>query len=142
VTRACSSSTPIGSSSEDAAIATTCWASTSSALRGTTVGSMRPSRISFTTTAHSRRSARNFGKMRPLDVSPTECPARPMRCSPRATDFGDSICRTRSTAPMSMPSSSDEVATRQGRFPAFSSSSTTVRSSRASEPWCARAIST
>jgi hypothetical protein len=29
----------------------------------------------------------------------------------RATDFGDSTCSTRSTAPMSMPSSSDEVAT-------------------------------
>ncbi len=42
---------------------------------------------------------------------------------------------------MSMPSSSDEVATRHGSSPAFSSSSTTVRSSRASEPWWARAIS-
>ena len=65
-----------------------------------------------------------------------------MRCRPRATDLGDSICSTRSTAPMSMPSSSEEVATRHGSAPAFSSSSTFVRSSRASEPWCARAIST
>ena len=90
-----------------AAIATICWASTSSALRGTTVGSIRPSRISRATTAHSSRSARNFGKIRPLLVSPTPWPARPMRCRPRATDFGDSTCSTRSTAPMSMPSSSD-----------------------------------
>ena len=42
---------------------------------------------------------------------------------------------------MSMPSSSDEVATRQGSVPALSRSSMTTRSSRASEPWWARAIS-
>ena len=51
-------------------------------------------------------------------------PARPIRCRPRATDFGDSTWITRSTAPMSMPSSSDEVATRHGIRPAFRSSST------------------
>ena len=100
-----------------------------------------PSRIRRTTTAHSSRSARNFGKIRPRLTSPTLCPARPIRCSPRATDFGDSTWITRSTAPMSIPSSSEEVATRHGSSPAFSSSSTTVRSSRASEPWWARAIS-
>ena len=87
------------------------------------------------TTAHSSRSPRNLGKMRPRLTSPTPWPARPMRCRPRATDFGDSICSTRSTAPMSMPSSSELVATRHGSSPAFSSSSTFVRSSRASEPW-------
>ena len=42
---------------------------------------------------------------------------------------------------MSIPSSSELVATRHGSCPAFSSSSTFVRSSLASEPWCARAIS-
>ena len=42
---------------------------------------------------------------------------------------------------MSMPSSSDEVATRQGSCPPFSISSITRRSSWASEPWWARAIS-
>ena len=42
---------------------------------------------------------------------------------------------------MSIPSSSELVATRHGSRPAFSSSSTFVRSSRASEPWWARAIS-
>ena len=36
------------------------------------------------------------------------------RCSPRATDFGLSTWITRSTAPMSMPSSRLDVATRQG----------------------------
>ena len=94
------------------------------------------------TTAHSSRSARNLGKMRPLEVSPTLWPARPIRCRPRVTDFGDSTCSTRSTAPMSMPSSRLEVATRHGSSPALSWSSITSRSSRASEPWCARAIST
>ena len=123
------------------AIATICWASTSSALRGTTVGSIRPSCMRRATTAHSSRSPRNLGKIRPRLTSPTPCPARPIRCSPRATDLGDSICSTRSTAPMSMPSSSELVATRHGSSPAFSSSSTFVRSSRASEPWWARAIS-
>ena len=142
MTSACSSSTAMPSGSADTAIATICWASTSSALRGTTVGSIRPSCMRRATTAHSSRSPRNFGKMRPRLTSSTPCPARPMRCSPRATDFGDSICSTRSTAPMSMPSSSELVATRHGSSPAFSSSSTFVRSSRASEPWCARAIST
>ena len=39
-------------------------------------------------------------------------PARPMRCMPLATEGGASICTTRSIAPMSMPSSSEEVATR------------------------------
>ena len=49
-----------------AAIATICWASTSSGLRGTTVVSIRPSRMRWATTAHSSRSARNLGKMRPV----------------------------------------------------------------------------
>ena len=34
------------------------------------------------TTAHSSRSARNLGKMRPRETSPTPWPARPMRCRP------------------------------------------------------------
>jgi len=142
VTSACRSSTETPSGSALTASATICWASTSSALRGTTVGSIRPSCMRFATTAHSSRSPRNFGKIRPTLTSSTPCPARPMRCSPRATDLGDSIWITRSTAPMSMPSSSELVATRHGSSPALSSSSTFVRSSRASEPWWARAIST
>lgn len=42
-------------------------------------------------------------------------------------------------APMSMPSSSDEVATTAGRRPALSSASICCRCSRLTEPWCARA---
>ena len=40
---------------------------------------------------------------------------------------------------MSMPSSSDDVATSAGSCPDFSSSSTSSRCSRAIEPWCERA---
>ena len=66
-------------------------------------------------------------------------PARPTRCRPLATEPGDETCTTRSTAPMSMPSSSDDVATMHGSVPALSASSTSLRASRESEPWWARA---
>ena len=134
-------STSSTSHSSSATIETRCWASTSSGLRGITVSSISPSRIRFATTAHSSRSARNLGKIRPLETSLSWWPARPMRCRPRETDFGDSTWITRSSAPMSIPSSSELVATRQGSLPDLSSSSTTSRSSWASEPWWARAIS-
>jgi ATP-dependent Lhr-like helicase len=75
-----------------------------------------------------------FSELRPRETSPSPWPARPTRWRPRVTDFGDSTWITRSTAPMSIPSASDEVATRHGSCPDFSSSSTTVRSSWASEP--------
>ena len=86
------------------------------------------------TAAHASRSPRNFGKMMPALVSSMRCPARPMRCRPLATEGGASICTTRSMAPMSMPSSSDEVATSPRSRPAFSRSSISVRCARASEP--------
>ena len=74
-------------------------------------------------------------------MSPTWCPARPVRCRPLATDGGDSTWMTRSTEPMSMPSSRLDVATTAGSRPAFSASSIWVRSCRDTEPWCARATS-
>ncbi len=40
---------------------------------------------------------------------------------------------------MSIPSSSEDVATMHGRVPALSASSTSLRASRESEPWWARA---
>src|SRR5262245_24812878 len=91
------------------------------------------------TTAHSTRSPRNLGRTTPRLTAPTWCPARPMRCSPAATEGGDSTWATRSTAPMSMPSSSELVATTAGRRPALRSSSMTLRCSRLTEPWWARA---
>ena len=61
-----------------------------------------------------------------------------MRCSPRATEPGDSTWITRSTAPMSMPSSSELVATIARSVPPSARSSISSRCSRAIEPWCAR----
>ena len=91
------------------------------------------------TAAHATRSPRNFGKMMPSLTASTWWLARPIRCMPLATEGGASICTTRSIAPMSMPSSSEEVATRAGMRPAFSASSISMRCSRDSDPWCARA---
>ena len=71
-----------------------------------------------------RRSPRYLGKTTPRDTAPTWCPARPTRCSPDATLGGASTCTTRSTAPMSMPSSRLDVATTAGSRPDLSSSST------------------
>ena len=53
---------------------------------------------------------------------------------------GDSTWMTRSTAPMSMPSSRLEVATTAGSRPALRSSSTSARCSLETEPWWARAM--
>ena len=72
---------------------------------------LRPRASRASTAAHATRSPRNFGKMTPRLAAPIVWPARPMRCRPLATDGGASIWTTRSIAPMSMPSSSDEVAT-------------------------------
>ena len=66
-------------------------------------------------------------------------PRGPTRCRPLATEPGEETCTTRSTAPMSIPSSSEDVATMHGSVPALSASSTSLRASRESEPWCARA---
>ena len=59
----------------------------------------------------------------PRETPSTWWLARPIRCIPLATDVGVSIWTTRSTAPMSIPSSSEDVATRAGRRPALSASS-------------------
>ena len=57
-----------------------------------------------------------------------------MRCMPLAIDGGASIWMTRSIAPMSMPSSSDDVATSAGSRPDFRLSSISIRCARAIEP--------
>ena len=69
------------------------------------------------TAAQATRSPRNFGKTTPSLTAFTWWLARPMRCMPLATDGGASIWMTRSMAPMSIPSSSDEVATSAGIRP-------------------------
>ncbi len=121
-------------------IATSCWASTSSGLRGMRSASIRPARIRSVTTADWTRSPRYLGNTTPVETAPTWWPARPTRWRPEATEGGDSTWTTSSTAPMSMPSSRLEVATTAGSRPALSSSSTRARCSLETEPWWARAI--
>ncbi len=137
-TRASASST---SHCSIATIETSCWARTSSGLRGTLIASIAPCFMRSVTTAVCTRSPRYLGNITPRDTAPTWWPARPMRWSPLATLGGDSTCTTRSTAPMSIPSSRLLVATTAGSWPDFSSSSVMVRCSRLTEPWCARANS-
>jgi hypothetical protein len=84
---------------------------------------MPPSTMRSATTAHWHRSPRYFGRMIPRLIAPTWWPAGPTRCRPLATLGGDSTWTTRSTAPMSMPSSRLEVATTAGSRPALSASS-------------------
>ena len=129
---ACTSSTVIGSIAQ---IATICWAAMSSGLAITESFSMAPSRIRPATTAAEIRSPRNFGNITPWLGAPTWCPARPIRCRPLATEGGASTWITRSTAPMSMPSSSDDVATTAGSRPVLSSSSICERCSLETDPW-------
>ena len=80
-----------------------CWARTSSGLVGTRMVSIWPASMRCTLTAQPIRSVRCLGNSTPWEISPTWWPARPMRCSPLATDGGASTWITRSTAPMSMP---------------------------------------
>ena len=118
-----------------------CWASTSSGLAGTRMVSIWPASIRCTVTAQPIRSVRCLGNSTPWEISPTWWPARPMRCRPLATDGGASTWITRSTAPMSMPSSRLEVATTAFSRPLLRSSSTSARCSLLTEPWWARASS-
>ena len=100
---------------------------------------MSPLRIRSTATVTCNRSVRCLGKSTPWEISPTWCPARPILWRPDATRGGDSTWITRSTAPMSMPSSREHVATTHRRRPVLRSSSIVARWSRVTEPWWARA---
>ncbi|OCI31543.1 hypothetical protein OERS_16700 [Oerskovia enterophila] len=121
-------------------MATTCCARTSSGFESTCRCSICPVRMRSAITAEGTRSPRKVGNTTPWDTAPTWWPARPMRWSPLATEGGAPTWTTRSTAPMSMPSSSEDVATTAGRRPSLSSVSVRVRSARLMEPWWARAI--
>ena len=101
------------------------------------VGSTSPASIAWQSAAISVRSRAVFGIKMPLLVCPTLWPARPTRCRPRATLPGDSTWQTRSTAPMSMPISSDAVATTARRRPSFRASSVSFRFSNETLPWWA-----
>ena len=101
--------------------------------------SMAPPSTRATTTADASRSAGCSGNTMPRLTAPTRCPARPMRCSAAAVDGGASTWMTRSTSPMSMPSSRVPVATTHRSRPSFNAASMPARSSLLTLPWCARA---
>ncbi len=67
-------------------------------------------------------------KRRPLGMAPRQWPARPTRCMATATARVVAIWQTRSTLPMSMPSSSEAVAMRMLISPFFRRCSASRRS--------------
>ena len=67
-------------------------------------------------------------------------PARPTRCSNAEINRGEPIWQTRSMSPMSMPSSSEEVATSARSWPAFSRVSARNRCSLERLPWWSRDV--
>ena len=80
------------------------------------------------------RSSRVTGNSLPFGVSPTAWPARPTRWMKAEMLPGEPIWQTRSTWPMSMPSSSEAVATRARKRPDLSACSASSRCSRARLP--------
>src|SRR4249920_250594 len=84
-----------------------------------------------TSAAHSISSSRVVGKKRPLGTAPRQWPARPKRWRETPIDRGEPICSARSTWPMSIPSSSEAVATRTFSSPFLSLLSASRRSLRA-----------
>ena len=91
--------------------------------------------------AHSTSSSRVVAKKRPLGMAPRQWPARPMRCRAVAMARGEPIWQTRSTWPMSMPSSSEAVAMRMRHSPCLRRRSDSSRRWRESEPWWAATCS-
>src|SRR5438309_283860 len=59
-----------------------------------------------------------------------------MRCRATERERGEPIWQTRSTEPMSIPSSREAVATRAHTSPAFSFFSAASRNLRDKLPWC------
>ena len=82
------------------------------------------------------RRARS-GTAGPSAVPAIVWPDRPTRCRSVAMRCGEPIWQTRSTWPMSMPSSSDAVATSAFSCPVFSRVSASSRFSFDRLPWCA-----
>ena len=81
--------------------------------------SRSPWRMARTSAAHSSRSSRVAAKKRPLGIAPRQWPERPTRCSATAMARGELIWTTRSTVPISIPSSSEAVATSTLTSPSF-----------------------
>ena len=117
------------SHSSTAVAATICWARTSSGLR-VALSSTRPSRIRSHHDGGLEEIAAELGED-PAGARFTDLVAGAADALDAARHrTGDSTSTTRSTAPMSMPSSRLLVATMPRRWPAFSSSSAARRCSR------------
>ena len=121
--------------------ATSCCARTSNGALGMRSASSSPRRTQSSKAAHSARSSRDCGNRRPFGTPPTKWPERPTRCRKAAIARGEPSCTTRSTSPMSMPSSSDAVATSTFNWPVLRRCSAARRNSFAIEPWCAATCS-
>ena len=122
--------------SSAATMATTCCASTSSGCTGTCSVSSSPRRTASRIAAHSTSSSRVSGNSRPFGVPCTAWPERPARCRKVEMERVEPSWQTRSTSPMSIPSSSEAVATSTLRSPALSRCSAARRRSRERLPWC------
>ena len=103
-------------------------------LRGWRAGRARRGRTLSMSAAHSTSSSRESGNSRPLGVPSTAWPERPTRCRKLAIERGEPSWQTRSTSPMSMPSSSDAVATSALSLPCLSRCSASSRCSLARLP--------
>ena len=129
------------SHSAQATSATICCASTSSGCGGITSASSSPRRTQSSRAVHSIRSSRVAGNSRAFGVPSMLWPERPARCRNAAIERGEPSWQTRSTSPMSMPSSSDAVAASTFSSPRLSRCSASSRSSLARLPWCAATCS-
>ena len=120
-----------------ATVATICCASTSSGFSGTVSRSSSPARTARTAAAAWTRSSRVSGKRIPFGTAPRAWPERPTRWMSVESARGAPTWQTRSTAPTSMPSSSEAVATTTGTSPRLRRSSAASRMRRAMLPWWA-----
>ena len=84
----------------------------------------QPIEISLADGSHQGRTLQQIvasaDEKRPLGTAPRQWPERPTRCRATAIARGELICTTRSTVPISIPSSSEAVATSTLILPSFS----------------------
>src|SRR5579884_1376935 len=114
-----------------------CCARISSGASGTAMESSSLWRMARTSAAHSNNSSRVVAKNLPFGDASRQCPERPILWRATAIDRGEPIWQTRSTVPISIPNSSEAVATSTRNSPALSFFSAASRSLRERLPWCA-----
>ena len=127
--------------SSAAASAMSCWTKMSSGACGGSMASSRPWCTAPMRASDSMSSSRVRGHRRPLGVPWRLWLERPTRWRKVAMLRGEPTWHTSSTGPMSMPSSSEAVATRALRSPALRRRSVRMRRSVDKEPWWAATAS-